>query len=153
MKGRRNRLEDVFTRASRGAPDKCWEWTGARTSKGYGAMRLNGRTEPAHRLAYESAHGPIPHGLCVLHRCDNPPCVNPAHLFLGTRGDNNRDAASKGRTRSGSQHPGAKLTEDDVRAIRARSAAGELGTELARAFGVTPQLISYIIRGRIWKSA
>lgn len=75
----------------------CWEWEGSRYPSGYGAVKWNGRVIGAHRLAWIEAFGPIPDGLDVCHHCDNPPCVRPSHLFLGTRSDNMRDAVSKGR--------------------------------------------------------
>lgn len=79
--------------------DGCWEWMGARRGKGYGQFYLNGRTQHAHRVAWELVHGPIPPGMQALHRCDNPPCVRPADLFLGTNHDNVLDRHSKGRTK------------------------------------------------------
>jgi len=75
----------------------CIEWTGARHRFGYGDLRIGGKLYRAHRLAWEREHGPIPAGMSVLHRCDNPPCYNVDHLFLGTQADNNRDMAAKGR--------------------------------------------------------
>lgn len=75
----------------------CWLWTGMLTTSGYGGYTDNGKVRVASRLSWELHEGPIPPGLCVLHRCDVRPCVNPAHLFLGTKGDNNRDCAAKGR--------------------------------------------------------
>ncbi len=80
-----------------GAPDKCWEWQASCNPAGYGGFQFNGRFGKAHRAAWELANGPIPEGICVLHRCDNPPCCNPAHLWLGTYADNHRDAVAKGR--------------------------------------------------------
>ena len=78
---------------------ECFIWNAARTSAGYGEMRFNGKQHYAHRLAWQHYRGPISPGLCVLHKCDNPPCVNPDHLFLGTKQDNVTDMMSKGRQR------------------------------------------------------
>lgn len=80
-----------------GSLDECWEWTAARHPSGYGTFYFNGKWSRAHRTAWELANGPIPEGLLVLHRCDNPPCVNPRHLWLGTDADNTRDMIAKGR--------------------------------------------------------
>lgn len=77
--------------------DGCWEWTGGRFDEGYGTIRVAGRSLKTHRVAWELVQGAIPEGLCVCHRCDNPPCCRPDHLFLGTREENNRDRDEKGR--------------------------------------------------------
>lgn len=135
----------------------CWEWTGHRDHKGYGRLTFRGRTIRAYRLAYELFVGPIPKGACVLHRCDNPPCCNPAHLFLGSRADNHADMMAKGRhgATRGSAHHKAKLTEDDVAVIRAEYAAAPsrygLRLRLARQYGVHPETIRNAAQGRFWK--
>lgn len=129
--------------------DQCWEWTGWRTGKmRYGAMQVRGKILPAHRFSYIVHHGPIPDGLCVCHRCDNPGCVNPAHLFLGTKGDNNRDMMSKGRIRHGRK---AKLIPAQIQQIRKKYAAGCRQKDLAREFGVSPQNICMIVANATWK--
>jgi len=133
---------------------------------GYGRFWLNGKIREAHRVSWELFHGEIPTGLCVLHRCDNPPCVNPAHLFLGTRVDNNRDMFIKGRhargaanghytkpeaTRRRAQHPRAKVSEADVAAIRAARAEGRRVKDIAAGYKLDRSQVSRISRGVSWK--
>lgn len=134
------------------AASGCWEWQGCRP-RGYGQIRLDGGMRLAHRAAWKAFRGPIPDGLCVLHRCDNPPCLNPEHLFIGTRADNNADKAAKGRARGavmpGRSNPSAKLTEDEVRQIRA--SVGQTQRALAARFGVTQPQICAIRLRKSWK--
>lgn len=136
--------------------DGCWLWLGAPQSQGYGEMLINGRHYLAHRLSYELFKGPIPEGLEVCHECDNPPCVNPDHLFLGTHRDNMRDMAQKGRAAiagpAGERHGMSKLTVSDVREIRQRAAIGHSYRQLAEAFGVDSTNISLIVRRKAWKA-
>lgn len=94
--------ERFWRRVDKSGP--CWIWTGAQGHHGYGRIGIGGHDGPtvlAHRVAWELSNGPVPEGLCVLHRCDNPPCVNPDHLFVGTQADNIRDCKEKGRMRNG----------------------------------------------------
>lgn len=95
---------------AQGQTDDCMEWMGQRLPKGYGTLAINSVRTYAHRVAYSLAFGPIPDGFQVCHRCDNPPCCNPTHLFLGTALDNARDRVAKGRSRNGPNAPGRQRT-------------------------------------------
>jgi hypothetical protein len=127
----------------------CWLWLGAVNVQGYGKISLPGskNTVQSHRAAYELFCGPLPQGAWVLHRCDNPLCVNPEHLFLGTPQDNSRDMVAKGRHDA---HP--RLSENAVREIRKRHAAGARQTDLAATFGVSRRQIGNIVERRNWKN-
>jgi hypothetical protein len=132
----------------------CIEWTGYKRKKmGYGQINRGGRMVGTHCLAYELKHGPIPEGMCVCHHCDNPSCCNDAHLYLGTKADNNADRESKGRGKQpkGAKNGRSKLTEADVLEIRRLLAAGETLSTLAANFGVDRSTISKIRRGDTWK--
>ena len=134
-----------------GDPWECWEWQGSKWG-GYGQFDTAVESK-AHRFAYTYWHpmtGPITEQLEVMHMCDNPPCVNPYHLRLGTRQDNVDDKMSKGRYKSprGERNPSAKLTAADVKTIRLDP---RKGTEVAAAYGVTPAAVSAIRRRKLWK--
>lgn len=131
-------------------PGECWEWQSVRNHRGYGKFWLNGRTDLAHRASYRIHHGPIPVGLAVRHRCDNPPCVNPAHLLVGTGKDNARDALERDRYRRGSRNGRAKLTEQQVSEIRRLRQQGETQKALAEQFGVSRSAIQFVLNGRNW---
>jgi len=135
-------------------PDACWHWTGHRLPFGHGTFspgrRSGNRHGYAHRFAWEQANGPIPEGLHVLHKCDNPPCVNPAHLFVGTHQDNMRDMVAKKREGRGETLPQAKLTEQSVREMRQRHADGETCVDLAKEYGVTHMTASRALRRISW---
>lgn len=131
--------------------DGCWIWTGRREVFGYGSMSVKRRNVKAHRYSYELHIGPIPPGVYVCHRCDNPPCVNPAHLFLGTQADNMADAAAKGRVEYGERHHTARLTASGVVDARRRVAAGEMVKDVARELGVTHSTLSNAIRRKTWR--
>jgi hypothetical protein len=130
-------------------------------------MKIGQRKHLPHRISWELHHGPIADGLLVCHTCDTPLCVNPAHLFLGTSADNAADRIAKGRSATGarsgyilhrekypvgSQHPTAKLTEEDVRTIRAMVASGQVTqADFARRYGVSANLIAQVVHKKIWK--
>ena len=132
-------------------PNGCWVWTGALNYAGYGHFGRT-RTYPirAHRFAWELANGPVPAGLLVLHSCDNRACVNPEHLWLGTDADNMRDKTEKGR-----QKAKGKLTEDQVKAIRAEyrrtSHCVSNAKELARKYGIGHGAIVMVANGDTWR--
>jgi hypothetical protein len=164
-----------WSKVNRGTDDDCWEWTGTRSPRWRGYGRVSSgphRGMLAHRLAYALAVGPIPEGLLVCHHCDNRPCCNPAHLFLGTEADNTQDCIKKGRfiypPPVGAAHPHysvlypervlrgekittSKLKPDQVREIKDASSRGALSKDLAAQYGVAKSTISSIINNRWWR--
>lgn len=153
---RRDPVERFWEKVDRSAgPNGCWPWLAGKTSSGYGqfwgaatGLRL------AHRFSWALHNGPIPDGLWVCHDCptgDNPLCVNPAHLMLGTPIFNTLDRCAKGRSAKGERINTAKLTADQVRELRARHAEGESLRRLARTFPVTSACISKIVRRETWR--
>ena len=133
----------------------CWEWQGAKRRLGYGRFKTKSYTTvSAHRLSYALYYGVSPGEMHVCHRCDNPQCVNPEHLFLGTNADNVADKVTKGRAigrdQRGERNAAAKLTARAVDEIRDLISAGHKNTHIAARYGVTHQLISRIRRGRSW---
>jgi hypothetical protein len=140
----------------------CWVWTAKTNHDGYGQIREGGEGTPflqAHRANWVFANGPIPDGLWVLHRCDNPLCVRPAHLFLGTASDNTRDAMRKGRMAIGEANSRAKLSDSDVVLIRHKYqlalAAGRRHREIVRSlapeFEISERSIEGIVNGETWR--
>jgi hypothetical protein len=133
--------------------DGCWVWTGATTKKGYGVIGTGGQYGPntlTHVLSYILAYGAVPEGKHVLHHCDNPPCLRPSHLWPGTKAENNRDAAQKGRTARGERHPHAKLTPDKVVEIRRLREAGVSYARIRAQFGVAVSTIQKIAAREVW---
>lgn len=134
--------------------DDCWEWTASVTAQGeYGQFMLNGRPVRAHRYSWELINGPIPRGLYVCHHCDNPRCVKPEHLFLGTARDNNMDRQQKGRGNYdfGERHRDAKLTPSTVIELRQLIAEGVLSLrEIGRRFGMSHNSVRKVRDGRSW---
>lgn len=136
----------------------CWEWTGAvRPPMGYGTITINNTSHSVHRISYEIWRGPIPRGMCACHSCDNPPCFNPAHLWLGTKGDNNRDSAAKGRAygfrASGENNPGAVLSNAQAANIRRLKARGMKQRDIAREFEVSEMTVSEIVNNKTYKES
>ena len=139
-------LPDRFwAKVSVAGPEECWEWTGTRTGKGYGKLTWgNGRNVFAHRASLILHVRPAPPGLWVLHHCDNPPCVNPSHLYTGTVRDNAKDMVRRGRSGL------AKITAANARHIRVMARDGAPPGRLARMFGVAEVTVGSIVRGKSW---
>jgi hypothetical protein len=160
--------------------DNCWEWQGYCMKAGYGllqARKISSQPMTTHRIAWELRYGSIPDGLHVLHKCDNPPCVRPGHLFLGTQADNSRDRHRKGRTASGDKngartqshrnsfvrnrgsglsgekHPQSKLTDLQVKKLREEFAAGIKRDTLAKKYGISATHVYRIGANKCRKSA
>lgn len=130
--------------------ETCWLWTKAVCkSRGYGRITIDKISKSAHRVSWELTYGPIPHGMSVLHKCDNRICVNPDHLFLGTQKDNMIDMVSKGRSSRGSKNAFAKLTEDKVlNILQDKTSLPEI---LAAKYNVSRRLIALIKQRKAWK--
>lgn len=147
-------LETRFwSKVDRRGADECWPWLAAvrRKDEGYGAFYVDGRHRPAPRVAWTLTHGPIAPGLVVCHRCDNPRCCNPAHLFLGTPQDNDADRVAKGRQARGSRNAASRLREWDVWFIRRmRARLGAEPSTLARAFRITPAYVWELCKTPVW---
>lgn len=160
-----------LAKVDRRGPDECWPWTAATNRFGYGIFKgdvVDGKAEQlAHRYGYRLQVGPIGDGLCVCHHCDNPPCQNPSHWFLGTPADNAADKVAKGRhhwmviadlpnydrrwhSQPGTSNGATKLTEDDVLAILRLYGDGATQDELASRYGVGQPTIGRILRGERW---
>ena len=158
-----------WSKVDRPSPDGCWQWKGAKTKNGYGVFH-HPKNQGAHRYSAELAFGKVPDGRHVCHRCDNPGCVNPSHLFYGTRSENMRDARRKGRMRipdvhsnpewlakmlsaalKGEDVASSKLTEANVIDIRRLRVAGASINEIAKKYAMDKSTISDIVSGLRWK--
>lgn len=147
-------VKRFLMRVEKGEKHECWPWTGSRMNENWHGQWRNqaGEIEPTHRATWRLFCGEIPEGMHVLHKCDNPICVNPDHLFLGTRSDNAKDMWAKKRARPKAQHGEghgcSKLTDEDVRRIRESSTSG---VELAEQYGVGKTTISSIRLRKTWR--
>lgn len=160
MGAKRGSARERFWRFVEPCGDRCWEWRGALTGQGYGQLNVNGKSVNAHRLSWEwHFDRPIPAGMFVCHECDNPRCVNPSHLFLGTPADNHRDCLAKSRhpglpVLRGERSPSARLTTDIVREIRRAYRDGDAKLPaLSRQYGVSTTAIHNIVTGKSWRCA
>lgn len=131
--------------------ETCWTWTGITNLYGYGLFRLNGKRVLAHRFVLTLVNGVDPTGMVCCHKCDNPACVRPDHLFLGTHADNVADRTAKGRSARGSKSGVARLTEEQIPAIRSLyREQGIRASEIARRFNVSSGTIEAVLRGVTW---
>jgi hypothetical protein len=152
---RRERTKDLpdlfWPKVAVGHPDECWEWLGHRRQSGYGWFNARGRPTNAHRVAYALAKGPIPDGAFVCHSCDNPPCCNPRHLWLGSPAENTKDMDRKGRrtfsTKIGAENHNAKLNAEVALEIVSSNLSNKA---LSKKFGVTPSAINNVRKGKAW---
>ena len=159
-------IEYFYNRIHKDADTGCWLWTGTLLPSGYGQFRFDKQSARAHRASYELLVGEIPDGLCMCHKCDVRRCCNPEHLFIGTRDDNMKDAASKGRLPSSTNHwtrlypermslsqltSGAKLSTDQVQQIKGLVCKRGDACLVAAQFGVSEAAVSRIVRGHAWK--
>jgi len=154
----RGTLEERFWRkVQKTEHDLCWIWSGSKNKKGYGRLGSGGKKQKyylAHRVSYTINKGEIPEGLYVLHSCDNPSCVNPNHLRVGTGSENIKEAYDKGRKQNpilfGEDNPKSKLTIDQVKFIKSNPQLGH--KTIADMFGLSPNCIRGVRIGRTWKS-
>ena len=142
-------LKATLFNRSRLAENGCWEWVGYFGSGGYGMMSRNGKNQRAHRISYEAYKGPIPKGMVIRHTCDNPACINPDHLIVGSQKDNVADREARNRRVVNGERVGtSKLTEKDALDIRA---SGESLEALASRYGIDRSNVWLIRAGKSWR--
>ena len=137
-----------WEKVKKGGDDECWLWIGARNNAGYGNIKAEGKYINGHRLSYKIHFGEIKKGMYICHKCDNPSCVNPKHLFMGIPQENDNDKVKKQRQSRGEKHPISKLTEELVRKIRKESGSHQ---SLSIKYNVSRRLIGMVKQKSIWK--
>lgn len=141
-----NELKDhIESNVSKG----CWIWMGYKNKLGYGQINIDGKPRGVHRILYEIVHGKIPDGMCALHKCDVPSCVNPDHIFIGTKALNSADMVLKKRSTYGEKNARAKITELDVKTIRFFKGSNQ--KILGKIYGISQTNISTIMCGKSWR--
>lgn len=152
MKINKKIKERFWAKVKKGGEDDCWEWIGAKARK-YGYSKIKGKFIGAHKLSYKINKGLIPKGILVLHSCDNPPCVNPKHLWLGTQLENMKDRDKKGRMARGEKIGICKLTQKQVNEIREKYNKRDISQRgLAKQYKISQFNISLIINNKTWKN-
>jgi len=148
----KNILKDVWKRINKRDENDCWEWVGGKDKDGYGRMMIDRHNYRTHRLTYIETYGSIPEGLIICHRCNNPSCCNPNHLYAGTIRENSQQCTKEGRRVSGEKHYKTILSDKDILKIRSLYSTGTFSQrELGRMFGVTQAAIWYIINNKTRK--
>ena len=144
-------LSSFYRMTKKDVEENCWLWSGKKNRWGYGKQKIGGKEYIASRLSWYIHNGKDPKSLEVCHRCNNPSCVNPKHLYLGTHAENLRDAGIDGLMPRGSKNPGSKLTEDQVDELKRLSKSGMSSRKLSLLFPITPRSIRRIVSGARWK--
>lgn len=149
------KVKDRINGRSKFTSSGCREWQGGCDRFGYGRIMIDGKRKLAHRVVWELENGPIPDGMCILHRCDNPKCNLVSHLFLGTKSDNAKDRNDKGRNgyrvSLGERNGNSRLTKDDVDGIRRDYASGESQVNLSRKYGTSDSNVARIVLNQTWR--
>lgn len=143
-------LRRFLSKVEVGEPDDCWRWLGSYFSTGYPAFWLDGQNRGGHRVMATVSGIVLEDGQIVMHRCDNPGCVNPAHLVAGTMADNSADMVAKGRNRRGDDHPNSKLSREKVAIARAMREQGATWSDIGRKFDVSYVAVRNAVIGRTW---
>ena len=141
------KLKDRLMKRTKVDERECWNWTGCKDKKGYGYIMFNGKLQivrKVHRVSFELFNGPIPHGKMILHNCDNPSCINPEHLRIGTAKDNSMDAVSRNRLHKGLDRYNAKIGDTNAWIVKFGISAGMSVSSLAKHFDVSRQSIKQI---------
>lgn len=147
MRGNMALYERFFSHVNIGP--ECWTWVGSRNEHGYGNFCINGRSHRAHRISWAMTKGKVADGLMVCHMCDNPPCVNPAHLFLGTNRDNMADCIGKGRLRRPTAQEGnCRISDKTAIEIVRKNMSGSTQIELSSIYGVSYYTVHMLCRGK-----
>jgi hypothetical protein len=128
----------------------CWVWVGKLERSGYGRIFIDGKNVLAHRFVYGEFKEPVPDDMCLCHHCDNPPCTNPEHMFVGTRTDNNNDMVAKGRTTHGERAYHGKLTAIQAVEIRKKRENGATVCDLSKEYGIATQNIYLLLQRKTW---